>query len=368
MDIIGTVLNVNGTVYVRSEDGSIRTLKPGDKIYEGEVLITAEGGSVELQMPDGSSVFVDENREIGMTSDFVEQSKEIGPDGQQEDDGYRYDPLLIQDAKDVEDDGSTYSYVQHGYLRVEKSEAPPDSPDYRFVSIVGSYNSSLGGRTGSGDPMSDGRATHDPRIELSLAPPDREAQEEVIRVFQEFEDGDRRILDTQPEIGTPEDAIVDEDDLVPDGTDQSDDPVDGGSLDVIPGREALDTFFDGNTPPVGLTSGGESVNYYVSSDGHTLIGYTGELPASGIPDADQQVFEVVINNPDSQTGEQSYTYTQIDQLDHPDGEGENDLVLTFNFTAEDTDGDSAASSFNVTVIDDIPIAAVSYTHLRAHET
>uniref|UniRef100_B3EKP9 von Willebrand factor type A n=1 Tax=Chlorobium phaeobacteroides (strain BS1) TaxID=331678 RepID=B3EKP9_CHLPB len=355
--VIGTVLNVNGTVYVRSEDGSTRTLKPGDKIYEGEVLITAEGGSAELQMPDGSSVSVDENREIGMTSDFVEQSKEIGRDRQQEDDGYRYDPLETKDSKNVDDDGAAYNYVQHGYLRVEKTEAPPDSPDYRFVSIVGSYNSSLEGRSGSGDPMSDGRATHDPRIELSLAPPDREAQEEVVRVFQEFEGRDRRILDTQPEIGTPEDAIVDEDDL-PEGNDPlPKDPVDvGGLLSVIPGDEPIDTFFEGNSPPAGLTSGGESVNYYVSSDGYTLIGYTGDLPASGIPDADQQVFEVVINNPDSQTGEQSYTYTQIDQLDHPDGEGENNLVLTFTFTAQDTDGDSASSSFDVTVIDDVPVA------------
>ncbi|MCG8342010.1 MAG: retention module-containing protein, partial [Chlorobiales bacterium] len=352
--VVATVLKVNGTAFVRSEDGSLRALKPGDKVYEGEVLVTWEGGSAELEIVDGSIIPVDENREIRMIGQLVDQPRE-SREAEQVDDTYREDPFLDKDSEKTEEN-TQYPHTQHGYIRVEKSEAPPDSPDYHFVSVVGSYKPFLGVRSGYGDPFMEGRATHDPRIEFSLAPLDRQEREEVVRVFREFEESERRIPDTQPEIDIPEDALVDEDDLVPDGSDQSEEPVGGGSLALIPGDEAFDTFFEGNTPPVGLTSAGQEVKYYVSPDGHTLIGYTGDLLPNGIPDEDQQVFKVVINNPDSQAGEQSYTYTQLDQLDHFDADGENQLVLTFNFTAKDIDGDSVSSSFNVGVVDDVPTA------------
>ncbi|MCG8342009.1 MAG: retention module-containing protein, partial [Chlorobiales bacterium] len=353
--VIATVLKVNGTVFVRSEDGSTRALKPGDKIYEGEILITKDGGSVELQMLDGSIVPVGENREIRMIGQFVDQAKESREEAES-DDVSRDDPFASEESRKAEEN-IEYPYVQHGYIRVEKGEAPPDSPDYRFVSINSSYDSSLEGRAADADPLMEGRATHDPRLLLSPVPPDRQEQEEIVQVLRAFEGGDRFIVtDTKPEIGNPENAVVDEDDLVPDGSDQSEAPIDGGSLAVISGDEPVDTFFDGNNPPAGLRSGGEEVKYYVPPDGHTLIGYTGDLPPSGIPDEGQQVFKVVINNPDSQAGEQSYTYTQLDQLDHPPADGENQLALTFNYTVKDASGDSVSSSFNVTVVDDIPVA------------
>ncbi|MCG8344482.1 MAG: retention module-containing protein, partial [Chlorobiales bacterium] len=350
--IIATVVKVNGTVYARSEDGRMRALKAGDKIYESEVLITGDGSSVDLQMLDNSLVTIDQNREIRMIGAFVDQFKDVEEEKEQADEPREE---LLADWEYLDESGDEYPYVSHGYLRVEKGGAAPDAPDYRFVSINSEYDPSVEGRAADADPLMESRATHDPRLALSIAPPERVEQDEFVPILMEFEGTDRSFVRKEPEIGTPDNVIVDEDDLVPDGTDQSDDPSDSGSLGIAPGNESINTIFEGNSPPAGLTSEGKEVKYYVSPDGHTLIGYTGDLPPSGIPENDQKVFEAVINNPGSQTGEQSYTFALLDQLDHPDGDGENQLVLAFNFTVQYGGGGSIGSSFTVTVIDDVPV-------------
>ncbi|PWW80941.1 hypothetical protein CR164_12815, partial [Prosthecochloris marina] len=352
---IATVLTVTGTVYVRSQRGDIRLLKPGDTVYEGDVVLTKSDGSAELRLIDGEVLFIGESQTVKMTEEFSEQKQEIKDSAEKTDEEAEEkaaDAKEGQDSSQIVEEQSDYP---HGFIRIERLQEALDAPDYRFVSILGTYESTLNGRAGDPDPFLEGRATHNPRIEFTLAPVDPVEREAVVRLFREFE-ARERVIDTEPEIGTPENALVDEDDLSPNGNDQSQEPLDGGSLGVVPGGDGVDTFFDGNTPPAGLESAGEEVKYYVSPDGHTLIGYTGDLPPDGVPAQEQRVFEVVINDPASEDGNQSYTFTLLGQLDHPEADGENQLLLTFNFTVEENDGDSASSSFNVTVIDDIPVA------------
>ena len=354
--VLAIVNNISGNVYARNQDGVIRILKAGDKVYEGETLITGDGGSVDLQMLDGAVVTIGQNRQLPMTGEAFAQIRES--EGDQETEVDEPTRALTEEWEYIDpyDTGEEYPYVSHGYLRVEKSDKSPDAPDYRFVSINSDYDVSEEGRSAEADPLMESRATHDPRLELLLEPIDILGQDGFEPIIVQFDGPDRFVsIDTRPKIGNPDNALVDEDDLVPDGTDQSDIPSDGGSLGIIPGSGSIDTVFEGNTPPAGLTSEGKDVKYYVSDDGHVLIGYTGDLPSSGIPSEDQKVFEIVINDPDSLTGQQSYVYTQIDQLEHPAGDGENELVLTFNYSVKDTGGGSESSSFSVTVVDDVPI-------------
>ncbi|UZJ42248.1 retention module-containing protein [Prosthecochloris sp. SCSIO W1101] len=351
---IATVLTVTGTVYVRSQSGSIRLLKPGDTVYEGDVVLTKGDGSAELRLIDGEVLFIGESQTVKMVEELSGQQQEINDSAEKTDEEAEEKVVDAKDGQDSRQIVGEQSDYPHGFIRIERLQESLDAPDYRFVSILGTYESTLNGRAGDPDPFLEGRATHNPRIEFTLAPVDPVEREAVVRLFRELEAKKR--ADTEPEIGNPENAFVDEDDLSPNGNDQSQEPLGGGSLDVVPGNDGVDTFFDGNIPPAGLESAGEEVKYYVSPDGHTLIGYTGDLPPDGVPAQEQRVFEVVINDPASEDGNQSYTFTLLGQLDHPEADGENQLVLTFNFTVEDSDGDSASSSFDVAVIDDIPVA------------
>ena len=63
------------------------------------------------------------------------------------------------------------------------------------------------------------------------------------------------------------------------------------------------------------------------------------------------MFDVTLS--DDGTG--SFKFTLHDNLDHAPGASENDIALQFNFTATDSDGDSANGTFAVGVDDDIPV-------------
>jgi hypothetical protein len=64
------------------------------------------------------------------------------------------------------------------------------------------------------------------------------------------------------------------------------------------------------------------------------------------------VFYATLN--DALTG--SYNFTLVDSLDHPIANTEDNLNLTFAFTAKDSDGDTAPGTFTVVVNDDSPVA------------
>jgi hypothetical protein len=58
----------------------------------------------------------------------------------------------------------------------------------------------------------------------------------------------------------------------------------------------------------------------------------------------------------SATGQ--YTFVQKEQLDHNDANDINDMIiLNFNYTASDADGDSVQGHIEVYVKDDAPVAA-----------
>ncbi len=152
-------------------------------------------------------------------------------------------------------------------------------------------------------------------------------------------------------------AHVDEDDPA-DGSDPTKESVAlTGGLQVSWGADNADPdsgvhdrklLFITNAAPGGLTSDGVAIVYAVSTNGdgnQTLTAYKGSaLPGN-------EVFTVVLD--DDGTG--SYTFTLLGPLDHAAGQGQNDLSLTFDFSAVDADGDAASSSFTVDIRDDVPV-------------
>lgn len=115
-------------------------------------------------------------------------------------------------------------------------------------------------------------------------------------------------------------------------------------------NNAAPTVTDGNGAPLaGLTSGGIALQYVTTTNadgGQTLTAYKG-VPADGIV-----VFEITLDPDFSANG--SFAFTLSNELDHPAGQGQNTLNLTFPFTARDGDNDAASSNIVIRVTDDVP--------------
>ncbi|WP_055660890.1 T1SS-143 repeat domain-containing protein [Roseibium aggregatum] len=174
--------------------------------------------------------------------------------------------------------------------------------------------------------------------------------------------------DDDAEIGAADATSVDEDGLTdgnPDSGYQSDlagaettangslaiswgaddaNPTDGGGL-----GDRFVVFSDAQPGLAGLTSNGSDINISILADG-TLVGFIGSNTPSSAQ-ADNVIFFATV----SDGGSGSYEFTLVESLDHPETGVEDDIVLTFAFTATDGDGDATSSTFEVTVNDDAPV-------------
>ncbi|WGD49493.1 DUF5801 repeats-in-toxin domain-containing protein [Bradyrhizobium sp. CB1650] len=108
--------------------------------------------------------------------------------------------------------------------------------------------------------------------------------------------------------------------------------------------------FDANNPlasfggTIGgnLTSHGEAITLSLNGDGTVLTGKT----ASG-----RSVFEVSL----SDDGSGKFRFVLLDRLDHAIDSNENNINLSFNYKATDSDGDAVTGKFSVVVNDDVPV-------------
>ena len=153
------------------------------------------------------------------------------------------------------------------------------------------------------------------------------------------------------------DSLVDEDDLVPAGSDQTAEPagdrVDEGTVDVDffndqPGDLTGAFAFTGGSPASGPN--GAAITYTPSGGGQTLTASIGGV----------DIFVVTISGTtDNGGGNVTYAYqvTLLAEMDHLIGDnGENTFDFTADFTVTDSDGSTVDSSFGVTVVDDVPTA------------
>jgi hypothetical protein len=67
---IGKVSSVGGEAFAKGEDGSLRQVRVGDPVFEGEIVQAAPGGHVELAFRDGTAYFLRDREGVtldGMT-------------------------------------------------------------------------------------------------------------------------------------------------------------------------------------------------------------------------------------------------------------------------------------------------------------
>ena len=171
------------------------------------------------------------------------------------------------------------------------------------------------------------------------------------------------VEDDSPEIN-PGDVIIDEDFLPGGLMDGTPSPGDDGGTTTATGNLGIAYGGDGaagsnplaislnsvgtadpSVGPVPLTSGGAAVITVWNPATNTLIGHTGN-PAD-------PVFTLAA---DPVTG--NYDFELFKPLDHPSNSVEDNLLLNFEATVTDGDGDSASAVFTVDVDDDLPYSTV----------
>ncbi len=69
---LAVVVTVSGQVVARSEHGQVRTLRVGDRLAAGEVVLTARDAQVELAFADNERLTIDGNRTVTLTGELVE--------------------------------------------------------------------------------------------------------------------------------------------------------------------------------------------------------------------------------------------------------------------------------------------------------
>ncbi|TOB43962.1 retention module-containing protein [Vibrio parahaemolyticus] len=140
---------------------------------------------------------------------------------------------------------------------------------------------------------------------------------------------------------------IDEDDIPNKGSDGQGDHIIGGHFDVVDGADSIVSFQleDLVSPVAGLTSAGQPLELVEYSNANGVIEYRAYV--QGTTDI---VFKLTLN-----AGEDRYQFELLAQLDHPNGNGENELVIDFPVNATDFDGDvSNTISLPITVVDDVP--------------
>ncbi|MBI5790522.1 MAG: Ig-like domain-containing protein, partial [Rhodocyclales bacterium] len=156
-DYVGKVSAIEGKVTAKGTDGTIRTLKLGDPVYEGDVIQTSEGGRVELALNDGVAYFLRDKETVtldemvlgGRIADAREEALMPGSLGELEDisraiaEGSSLDRLLEETAAGRPavfgrvDDG--HSFVQ--LLRIAEAIDPMG---YEFANREGGQGDDSG--------------------------------------------------------------------------------------------------------------------------------------------------------------------------------------------------------------------------------
>ena len=360
---IGFVKAIVGEVTATSANGSMRTLKIGDRVYADEVIATGLDGVIQIEFTDGSTMDMGRSSQAMLNSDM-------------------FDPSLAGADPEAE-------------------VVPDDVAAIQQALLEGEDPTEIGEATAAGAGVEGGNEGHEPVFVDYLNPAVTPVagfdtigvsniydlpEEDIIFIEEEEPNG-------FPLAGTNNDAAFDEDDLpIEDDLAQMQilflsavtslgaetgvnynseilSPV--GNDDVVAGDDLLPgslLYFSGvlnasygpdgpgaltlNTSQPGLsglTSGGEPISVVVSADGMTLIGYH----ENGTFEAD--IVFVVVLDPGSLT----YSVGLFDVLDHMDGSTEDNLTLDIGYTITDGNGDSASGNILVNVDDDSPLVSLS---------
>ncbi len=159
-----------------------------------------------------------------------------------------------------------------------------------------------------------------------------------------------KIVDDKPTLGGIEATsvqTVDEDDIPTVGSDGTQSNSIAGNFIATDGSDGIVEYSvsDLTTPVQGLTSGGQSLVMVEVSNAGGVSVYEARIDGTTTP-----VFRVTLDASDD-----SYTFDLLAPLDHPNADGQNELVINLPINATDFDGDVSNNiTLPITVVDDVP--------------
>ncbi|MGS6581587.1 retention module-containing protein [Vibrio diabolicus] len=159
-----------------------------------------------------------------------------------------------------------------------------------------------------------------------------------------------KIVDDKPTLGGIEATsvqTVDEDDIPTVGSDGMQSNSIAGNFIATDGSDGIVEYgvSDLTMPVQGLTSGGQSLVMVEVSNAGGVSVYEARIDGTTTP-----VFRVTLDASDD-----SYTFDLLAPLDHPNADGQNELVINLPINATDFDGDVSNNiTLPITVVDDVP--------------
>ncbi|HHF3017386.1 TPA: retention module-containing protein [Vibrio diabolicus] len=159
-----------------------------------------------------------------------------------------------------------------------------------------------------------------------------------------------KIVDDKPTLGGIEATsvqTVDEDDIPTVGSDGTQANSIAGNFIATDGSDGIVEYgvSDLTTPVQGLASGGQSLVMVEVSNAGGVSVYEARIDGTTTP-----VFRVTLDASDD-----SYTFDLLAPLDHPNADGQNELVINLPINATDFDGDESNDiTLPITVVDDVP--------------
>jgi len=182
---LATVSEIIGKAWVQAEDGTRHLLHSGEKVYEGQVIITEDGAIVELKAANGAALKVAEGRELVLGSGlFANQREAFTVDSAENTLNLDLTGAMAanESAGNIISTDHAHATIPkpvssdigmqtgHGFVRAERILDEITNPPYRYLSFTGSYVSLFVGRNEANDVFLTGRATIDERIEMTVEP------------------------------------------------------------------------------------------------------------------------------------------------------------------------------------------------------
>lgn len=371
--LVGVVSETRGEVFARNAAGQMRRLHAGDKVYEHDTVITAAGSSAEIAPLNGPALIVAEQQTIKLDDQVMPsapadqhsggvsplsstQAFQVIQTAGNQDFNAQLDEEAAAAGLSGSDGGGGSTFVQLVRVAENVQAASLNTPGLQLVS-----SSSASG------PLSVNSMPTAGDLTINLDEDDISYGKGDGPIGVSWHDA------FAAAVGEP---------ITGSNTGNNDkmggDDVPLNSLTVMSGKLNFSYGGDGvgdlvfNAPTAVLTSGGETVKYWMSADGHTLVGYV-EQSGHTIPDAPsfpdgfprelrisdkgdfghsvKVIFAAEIT--DVATGQ--FSFSLYGQLDHPLSGSEDNLVVPFGFTVTDRNGDAAVGKLNVNIDDDSPV-------------
>jgi T1SS-143 domain-containing protein len=342
LESIGTVKTVVGEVKAVDAAGNERILQAGDKVFANETIVTANGGMVMIEFADGSHLDLASASQIVLDTDVFNPANAATP---------KSGELTAEQIQEMIARGEDPTTVTEA---TAAGAAAGDEGGSSF--IVVDFNNTQGNVTSGfntqGIPGPESTTfTELPPVEDEAAPVvDAVPTTQVTTVAVDEDDLGRGE-------GEGQEALLGwwwtwqgNNDVAPgDDVDPNSSTIVSGTLNASYGADgAGDIVFNGAENQPVVTSGGQTVQYWISEDGHTLVGYVSVEDGEG--SYDRPVFAAEIN---AETG--AYTFYLLGQVDHADPTTEDNFLLNLGYTISDADGDTAGGVLAVNIDDDSPV-------------